>query len=161
MPVPSSVVTKSAVTTVWPRGPKSVRKEKGGSYRRPNSSLPGTDDSTTASSPSTRSTSDSARMNTSSPTRARAYETSGCTASAAFDSSVHGVVVQASKETPGSPTTGKRTYTDGSTTSRYPCATSCDDSAVSQRGQYGTTLWPSYSSPLSHTCLSAHQTDSM
>src|SRR3954471_7878099 len=100
-------------------------------------------------------------MSTSSPRRARAYETSGCTASAAFDSRVHGVVVHASNETPGSPTTGNRTYTDGSITSLYPCATSCDDSAVSQRGQYGTTLWPSYSSPLSHTCLSAHQTDSM
>ena len=36
-----------------------------------------------------------------------------------------------------------------------------DDSAVPSRGQYGTTLWPSYRSPRRHTSLSDHHTDSM
>ena len=33
--------------------------------------------------------------------------------------------------------------------------------AVPQRGQYGTTLWPWYSRPLSQICRSSHHTDSM
>jgi len=44
--------------------------------------------------------------------------TSGLTASAAFEISVHGVVVQPRNDTPSSPSTGNRTYTDGSITSR-------------------------------------------
>src|ERR1700728_1424348 len=102
-----------------------------------------------------------ATTSTSSPTRTRAYSMSGPTATATFPGSVHGVVVQISSLSPsrsgdfdsGEPAgppadpvdcctsasgppgvfTGNRTYTDGSTTSLYPSATSCEDSAVPQR----------------------------
>ena len=65
----------------------------------------------------------------------------GPTAAPMFDGSVHGVVVHTSRSK-SRPTTGKRTYTDGSVTSRYAPGwpSSCDDSAVPQRPQYGTTL---------------------
>src|SRR3954447_2812488 len=54
-------------------------------------------------------------------TRTTSYCTSGCTATAVFEISVHGVVVQTRSEAPSSASgplvTGKRTNTDGSATS--------------------------------------------
>ena len=56
-PVPSSVVTKSAGSTVWPFAPKSVTNENGGSYARPTSVEPGTGSEVWTPSPNTRSAS--------------------------------------------------------------------------------------------------------
>ena len=104
-------------------------------------------------------------MRYSSPNLAMAYWMSAPTAAATFETSVQGVVVQTKRPT-GSPfrvsgaaslaaaagagplpatpfSRGKRTNIDGSVTNWYPDATSCDDRAVPQRGQYGTTLYPS------------------
>ena len=77
-----------------------------------------------------------------------------------LDGSVHGVVVHARKYA-SSPTTLKRTIAERSFTSLYPCATSCAESGVPQRGQYGTILNPLYRSFLSQILLSAHHSDSM
>jgi hypothetical protein len=77
----------------------------------------------------------------------RTYSISEPTASAALVISVQGVVVQATSRSPvwrgdsgtwsvgGTAVTGISTKTDGSSTSWYPCATSCEESAVPQRGQ--------------------------
>ena len=46
-------------------------------------------------------------------------------------------------------------------TSLYPCATSCEESAVPHLGQYGITLCPSYNKPFFHNSFNAHQTDSI
>ena len=81
-----------------------------------------------------------------------------------FDTSVHGVVVQTSSAAvpaSGPEVSGRRTYTDGSVTVSYPCASSWSDSVVSQRGQYGETRWASNSRPASKICFSDHQTLSM
>ena len=51
-----------------------------------------------------------------------------------LDGSVQGVVVHARKYA-SSPTTLKRTIAERSFTSLYPCATSCAESGVPQRGQ--------------------------
>ena len=69
-----------------------------------------------ASSPSTFATSGSAMMSVSSPTSTAAYVTSGATAAAWLDGSVHGVVVHTSSDASSS-RSRKRTYTDGSSTS--------------------------------------------
>jgi hypothetical protein len=145
----------------------------------------------TASGPSTAVTRSAARMKCSSPWRARAYVMSAPTAAATLEIRVQGVVVHTRSDTghpsgatawtapsPGSlasavaagepglgaepsATSGKRTNTDGSVTIWYPDATSCDDSAVPQRGQYGTTLYPSYRSPFFANSERIHHTDSM
>ena len=56
------------------------------------------------------------------------YSTSGCTATAVFETKVHGVVVHTNTDAfnaASSPeVTGKRTKTDGSVTVSYPCASS-------------------------------------
>ncbi len=136
MPVPSSVVTKSAATTTW--APSTYGK--GGRYVRPTRSAAAIVRSTTASAPRTRVTRGSARISRSSPERATTYVTSGWMAAAWLAGSVHGVVVHTRSDVPSSSVSGKRTYADGSSTSRYPCATSWLESAVPHRGQYGTTL---------------------
>src|SRR5215218_4477235 len=115
----------------------------GGSYAAPTISPPAKRATMSTPSPSTRSISASASTSTApSSLRTRTYVRSGSTATAAFDGSVHGVVVQISSSSPAcsgpaGETTGKRTYTDGSTTSLYApgCPSSCEDSAVPQRGQ--------------------------
>src|SRR4030042_4725844 len=73
---------------------------------------------------------------------------------------VHGVVVHARKYA-SSCFNLNFTKMDGSSTVLYPCASSCADSTVPQRGQYGTTLCPLYSSFFSQACFRDHQTDSM
>src|SRR5579859_2907794 len=70
------------------------------------------------------------------------YSRSGCTATATLASSVHGVVVQITSWRFGSFSRGNETKTELVWTLSYPCASSCDDSAVPQRGQYGSTLYP-------------------
>src|ERR671923_1578871 len=112
--------------------------------------LPGKRASTSASSPSTDSARCAATTTTSSEPagRARTYSISGPTATAALEISVQGVVVQTRSESPGwtglacdpscpsdPSTTGSLTYTDGSFTSLYPCATSCEERDVPHRGQ--------------------------
>src|ERR687890_2523048 len=100
------------------------------------------------------------------------YSRSGCTASAVFDTSVHGVVVHTrmrravrpgmpSASATTSPPTDPRssaTYTLGSSTSSYPWATSWLDSAVPHRAQYGRILCPRYSNPFRYSVASAHHT---
>jgi hypothetical protein len=81
-----------------------------------------------------------------------------------FETSVHGVVVHTRMRRAVRPgmavgirpppllPPGPRssaTYTLGSSTSSYPCATSWLDSAVPQRAQYGRILWPAVEQPLS------------
>ena len=61
------------------------------------------------------------------------------THNAKFDGNVHGVVVQANMYL-SSPTTLNFAIHVKSFTSLYPCATSCDESAVPHLGQYGITL---------------------
>ncbi len=76
------------------------------------------------------------------PSVATTYVTSAFTATAVFATSVHGVVVQTSSDAlpaSGPEVTGNRTYTDGSVTFSYPCASSWSDRVVPQRGQYGAT----------------------
>src|SRR6202011_462237 len=97
----------------------------GGSYDVPSNSFPRKRARTlTPSEPSTRSISASASTNTDpSAARARTYVSSESTATAAFETSVQGVVVQISSSSPVRTgpvgvVTGKRTYTDGSITSR-------------------------------------------
>ena len=81
--------------------------------------------------------------------------------SATLEGRVQGVVVQARKKLFSAPLRRKRTKTELSLTSLYPCATSCEESAVPQRGQYGTILCPLYRSPFFQISLSAHHTDSI
>src|SRR5438067_13157214 len=75
----------------------------------------------TGMSPNTFGTSGSATTSTSPSTRTTAYVTAGCTATAVFEISVHGVVVQTSsaalRSASGPLVTGNRTNTDGSVTS--------------------------------------------
>jgi hypothetical protein len=83
-----------------------------------------------------------------------------------FDGKVHGVVVHTASAAPTSEgsaasTIGKRTSTLGSSTVRYPSATSASDRAVPQRGQYAVTLSASTSSPRWCSRFSDHHTDSM
>jgi hypothetical protein len=71
------------------------------------------------SSPSTDASSGSASTTCSVPSVATTYVTSGLAATATLETSVHGVVVQTSSDArpaSGPETSGKRTYTDGSTT---------------------------------------------
>ena len=93
-------------------------------------------------------------------TRTRTYSTSGPTARPTLPGSVQGVVVQARIEASVSSNLNL-TYTDGSSTSLYPRATSWLEYEVPVCGQYGRTLCPLYSKPFSNICLSAHQHDSM
>ena len=81
--------------------------------------------------------------------------------SATLDGSVHGVVVHARNQLFSKPLRLKRTKTEVSFTSLYPCATSCEESAVPHRGQYGTILCPLYKRPFFQISLSAHHTDSI
>ena len=68
----------------------------------PSSAVPGKWASTSASSPRTRSTSGRATTKTSPSSRARTYSISAPAATAAWEISVHGVVVQTSRLSPGS-----------------------------------------------------------
>ena len=98
------------------------------------------------------------------------YSTSGCTAIAVLDTSVHGVVVQTSRSAPtrrefassGTSVIRNRTVTDGSATSRYTSGwpISWSESGVPHRGQYGLIRKSRTSRPLSKMLFSAHQTDS-
>ncbi len=71
------------------------------------------------------------------------YVISAPTASATLPGSVHGVVVHAMKNVPGSSVSSNFTYTEMSLTSLYPCATSDAASVVSQRGHTCIALYPS------------------
>ena len=83
-------------------------------------------------SEATRPINSSATMTTSDSSsfliRATTYVTFGFAATAVFETSVHGVVVQTSSEAlsaaNGPDVMGNRTYTDGSVTVSYPCANS-------------------------------------
>ena len=125
-PVPSAVVTKVPLTTRCESG-ISIRVN-GRWYSAPSKSAPPTVASTCHPSPSTRRQSASATT-TLSPVPDRlaiTYSTSGWTATAVLDTSVHGVVVQTSRSAParcgfapvGTRAIGNRTMTEGSTTSR-------------------------------------------
>ena len=72
-------------------------------------------------------------------TRTRTYSTSGPTARPTLPGSVQGVVVQARIEASVSSNLNL-TYTDGSSTSLYPRATSWLEYEVPVCGQYGRTL---------------------
>jgi hypothetical protein len=81
-----------------------------------------------------------------------------------LDTSVHGVVVHTTSEArpaSGPEVSGNRTYTDGSVTVSYPCASSWSDRPVWSRGHHGATRKSSTSRPLSKICFSDHHTDSM
>ena len=90
-------------------------------YAECSSAVPGKR-SSTSTSPSSKTLPSSGSASTNVPCglRATAYRTSGCTATAVLDTSVHGVVVHTRKSAPcsaaGPEVAGKRTYTDGSTT---------------------------------------------
>ena len=90
-----------------------------------------------------------------------AYSYDLFTQSAKFDGNVHGVVVHANIYVFSSSATLNFAIHVKSFTSLYPCATSCDESAVPHLGQYGITLCPSYKRPFSHICFNAHHTDSI
>ncbi len=100
-----------------------------------------------------------------------AYISSGCTATAVLETSVHGVVVQTSRSAPGScglapsgtVSSRNRTVTDGSATIWYTSGwpSSWSESAVPQRGQYGLIRKSLTSRPWSKMTLSDHHTDSM
>src|SRR6476659_2134460 len=76
-----------------------------------------------------------ARMRRRSPTAYSPYSISGWTATATFDSSVHGVVVHTRSCRFGSCSRGKVTYTEFVVTSSDPKATSGLESTVPHRGQ--------------------------
>ena len=88
-----------------------------------------------------------------------------------LETSVHGVVVHTSRSAPfssgfapsGRVSSGNRTVTPGSDTSRYTSGwpISWSDSGVSQRGQYGLIRKSLTSRPLVKISLSDHHTDSM
>src|SRR6185437_10271415 len=92
------------------------------------------------------------------------YTRFGCTANATLDTRVHGVVVHTRILVPVSPfpcpasPISSATYTLGSRTSSYPCATSWLESAVPQRGQYGKILCPRYKKPFPCKVARAHHT---
>src|SRR5262249_55743635 len=118
-PVPSSVLTKSAVSTRWASGMST--SSNGRRYTVPASSAPVSREPPRQPSPSTLASSGSATTTgpPGSPGRsATTYVTSGFTATAVLDTSVHGVVVHTSRSVParGPSTMGSRTVTDGSTT---------------------------------------------
>ena len=137
-PVPSSVVTNVPATTRWASGIST--RSNGRWYDAPSSSAPRTVATTCQPSPRTRGQSALATT-TLSPSprslpagtvpcrppdrRATTYSTSGWTATAVLDTSVHGVVVQTSRSAPassgfapaGSLVIGNRTVTEGSATS--------------------------------------------
>jgi hypothetical protein len=88
---------------------------------------------------------------------------SGCTASAVFETSVHGVVVQTRIRGRSRCRAGPRAVTSARRTRSGPrrlvsLRHLVDDSAVPQRAQYGRILCPRYSSPRSYSVFSAHQT---
>ena len=110
----------------------------GGAYERPASSWPVYRRTTSAPEGRYLPSAASARIS-SLPSEARipTYASSARAATSRFAGSVQGVVVQTKSLRPSA--RGNRTVTDGSVVSRYPWATSWEESGVSQRGQYGRT----------------------
>ena len=161
IPDPSSSDTKSPVTIshARPRTRSAGINSNGRLYFAPTSSAAGTA-SPIRSSPKSASARFRARISRLPASSTSTYSISGCTANAAFDTSVHGVVVHTSRCRPDPSRSSRVTQSDGSFTSRYPSESSWDDSTVWSEGHHGTTLWPLYSSPLSAICFRSHQIDS-
>ncbi len=99
---------------------------------------------------------------TQTPSSRRTYSASGFTAAATFAGSVHGVVVQTASDSPSRPFSGKRTVSEGWSSSLYsPEKTSCCEIDVPQRGHHTVERWPWYSHPRSCTAARKRQMYSM
>ena len=161
MPDPSSSETKSAgtISHARPRTASAGMSSNGRRYPAPISSAAGTTPPIRSSpkSFSARLRASTSRLPASSTST---YSISGLTASAALDTSVHGVVVHTKACLPDPSRSSRVTQSDGSSTSLYPSESSCDASTVWSEGHHGTTWWPLYRSPLSAICLRIHQIDS-
>src|SRR5206468_11566832 len=105
----------------------AARWSNGPSYSSPTSSAPGTVRTSLASG-----LRDTAHH---SPSSVRPYSASGLTAAATLAGSVHGVVVQTTNDSPSRSLSGKRTNSDGCSSSLYsPAKSSCWEIEVPQRG---------------------------
>jgi hypothetical protein len=82
-----------------------------------------------------------------SPASVRPYSAVGFTAAATFAGSVHGVVVQTTRDSLSRPLSLKRTNSDGCVSSAYELISSCCESDVPQRGHHSTERCPLYSHP--------------